>query len=160
MCRTGSALSSSLSGQRESKVCRGVYGSIDLHSGSREGGPVCASKTDILTFASPLSSLFSPEFKSPMILTNTEQGSELSLELMRRQALILVLLQAVLGLLEGTEASWLGQMAGCIINVNVPAGSLQDIRGLHLAHQVLLVKRLTACQLQGLMYQSKKTLAV
>lgn len=72
---------------------------------------------------------------------------------MRRQALILVLLQAVLGLLEGTEASWLGQMAGCIINVNVPAGSLQDIRGLHLAHQVLLVKPFSACQLQGLMYQ-------
>ena len=44
--------------------------------------------------------------------------------------------QAVLGLLEGTDASWLQKMTGCIINVNVPAGPLQSIKGLHLAHQV------------------------
>jgi hypothetical protein len=46
------------------------------------------------------------------------------------------LLQAVLGLLEGTEAAWLKEMVGCVININVPAGPLHAIKGLHLAHQV------------------------
>lgn len=48
----------------------------------------------------------------------------------------MVLMQAVLGLLEGTEAAWLKEMVGCVINVNVPAGPLHGIKGLHLAHQV------------------------
>lgn len=47
-----------------------------------------------------------------------------------------LLLQAVLGLLEGTEGAWLKEMIGCVINVNVPAGPLHAIKGLHLAHQV------------------------
>lgn len=42
----------------------------------------------------------------------------------------------MLGLLEGTEAAWLKEMIGCVINVNVPAGPLHAIKGLYLAHQV------------------------
>lgn len=45
------------------------------------------------------------------------------------------LVKAVLGLLEGTEAAWLKEMIGCVINVNVPAGPLHAIKGLHLTHQ-------------------------
>ena len=56
-----------------------------------------------------------------------------------------LLLQAVLGLLEGTEGAWLKEMIGCVINVNVPAGPLHAIKGLHLAHQVGIALLLPGC---------------
>lgn len=42
----------------------------------------------------------------------------------------------MLGLLDNTEERWLNQLVGCVINVNVPSGPLQGIKGFYLAHQV------------------------